>query len=76
MQRRRKKPQVETQDEYYSLVVTWVLRILLSSAAAFKGFFKEKCGYQDINLREFLLLPDDEVYILKLSQVREILRHL
>jgi len=73
MRRRRKKTQIEPQDEYYSLVVTWVLRMLLSSAATFKGFYNEFRGYKDTDLQEFLQLPDEEDKAIKPRELREMM---
>jgi len=30
-------PVIDAQDEYYALIATWMLRMLLGSAAAFRG---------------------------------------
>jgi len=32
-------PVIDTQDEHHALIATWMLRMLLGSAAAFRGFF-------------------------------------
>jgi len=37
--RRSRVLQVAPQDEYYALIATWILRMLLGSAVAFRGFF-------------------------------------
>ncbi|MDX8406476.1 MAG: AAA family ATPase, partial [Mariprofundus sp.] len=67
---------LEIEDEYYPLIATWVLRMLLGSASAFRAFFKEKRGYMDSDLQEFLQLSDDGEDTIKANDLRQNLRQL
>jgi len=64
----------ESRDEYHALISVWVVRMLLGSAAAFKGFFEKKRGFMDDDLREFLGFSDENEQKLKVSAVKESLR--
>jgi len=81
MATKSKKQQViiegtDVQDEYHALIAVWVLRMLLSSASAFKGFFVNKRGFMDSDLQEFLQLSDEDDSKIKASDLRESLRFL
>jgi len=52
--RRISAPVIDTQDEYHALIATWMLRMLLGSAAAFCGFFDSKRGFRDSDVSDFL----------------------
>jgi len=60
----------EVQDEYHALIAVWVLRMLLSSAPAFKAFFVKNRGYMDSDLQEFLQLSDENDSDIKVSELR------
>ena len=62
------------QDEYQALICVWILRTLLSSASAFKGFFQKKRGFMDSDLLEFLQLSDENESDLSVSEVRTAFR--
>ncbi len=66
----------DVQDEYQALVTVWVLRMLLSSAPAFKAFFVNKRGFMDSDLQEFLQLSDDNDADIKVSDLKHALRDL
>jgi len=66
----------DVQDEYHALIAVWILRILLSSATAFKSFFVYKHGFRDSDLQEFLQISDDNESKIKVSDLRESLRSL
>ncbi len=79
MATKRKKNQViiegtDVQDEYHALISVWILRMLLSSGTAFKGFFEKKRGFMDSDLQEFLQLSDENESDLSVSEVRTALR--
>jgi len=66
----------EVQDEYHALIATWILRMLLSSASAFKGFFVYKRGFCDSDLQEFLQFSDKHETKIKTNELRESMRSL
>jgi len=61
----------ESRDEYHALISVWVVRMLLGSGSAFKGFFEKKRGFMDDDLREFLNFSDKNEQKLKMSEVKE-----
>jgi len=72
--RRNKRVQIEyleSRDEYYALISVWMVRMLLGSGSAFKGFFEKKRGFMDDDLREFLNFSDEDEQKLKVSAVKE-----
>jgi len=62
------------QDEYHAQIAVWVLRMLLSSGTAFKGFFEKKRGFMDSDLQEFLQLSDENESELSVGEIRTALR--
>ncbi len=64
----------EAEDEYHALISTWLLRMLLGSASAFKGFFDKRRGFMDDDLREFLNFSDKDETEIKPVQLKEFMR--
>ena len=64
----------DAEDEYHALVSAWLLRMLLTSASAFKGFFEKKRGFMDDDLREFLNFSDKDETEIKPAQLKAFMR--
>ncbi len=64
-------PAIEIQDEYHALIAMWMLRMLLGSGAAFRGFFDVKRGFCDSDVSDFLGLQgvdDDKIKVRELKR--------
>jgi len=64
----------DVEDEYHTVVSIWLLRILLGSGSAFKGFFEKKRGFMDDDLREFLNFSDKDETKIKPTDLKMFMR--
>ena len=64
----------DAEDEYHALISTWLLRMLLGSASAFKGFFEKKRGFMDSDIQEFLNFSDKDDEKIKISELKSFMR--
>jgi len=67
---------IDTQDEYYSLVATWMLRMLLGNATVFRYFFDVRIGFHDSNMSDFLGLQDVDENKIKVRELKKLMRTL
>jgi len=74
--RRISTPVMDTQDEYHALIATWMLRMLLGSAAAFRGFFDTRRGFRDSDVSDFLSLQDVDENKVKVKDLKGIMNGL
>jgi len=74
--RRISTPSIDTQDEYHALIATWMLRMLLGSGTAFRGFFDTRRGFQDSDVSDFLNLQDVDDNTIKVKELKKIMHPL
>ncbi len=72
--RRISAPVIDTQDEYHALIATWMLRMLLGSAAAFRGFFDVRRGFHDSDVSDFLGFQDVDDDKIKERELKAMMR--
>jgi len=74
--RRISTPAIDAQDEYHALVATWMLRMLLGSSAAFRGFFDTRRGFRDSDVSDFLTLQDVDENKISVRELKQLMRTL
>lgn len=74
--RRILTPSIDTQDEYHALIATWMLRMLLGSGAAFRGFFDARRGFHDRDVSDFLGLQDVDENKVKVKELKGLMNEL
>ncbi|MDQ6958832.1 MAG: hypothetical protein Q9M24_06930, partial [Mariprofundaceae bacterium] len=68
-------PAIDAQDEYHALIATWMLRMMLGSAVAFRGFFGKR-GFVNSDVSDFLQLQDVDDDNIKIKELKGIMRTL
>jgi len=74
--RRISAPAIDTQDEYYSVVATWMLRMLLGNATVFRYFFDVRIGFHDTDMSDFLGLQNVDENKIKVRELKKLMRTL